>query len=264
MKNIVITGSTSGIGYGLADSFLSLDCAVVISGRSVEKLENAVNTLAEKYDSGRIFSVLCDVTDRTQVQSLWDSAKEHFGDIDIWINNAGIAHLQTNISDFSEEQINGVIDTNIAGATYGSVVALNGMKEQGFGSIYNMEGLGSDGRIIKGMALYGTSKAALSYLTKAMAKETKGTPIIVGGIRPGMVATKLVTGQYQGHPEEWQRVKRIFNIVSDRVETVTPWIARKILANNKNGVKINWLTRRKLLIRFLLAPFVKRNVFDLR
>jgi short-subunit dehydrogenase len=145
---------------------------------------------------------------------------------------------------------------------HGSIVAIKGMQEQGFGAIYNMEGLGSDGRIIKGMALYGTSKSALSYLTKAMSKETQDTPVLVGGIRPGMVATKLITEQYEGHPEEWERVKRVFNILSDRVETVTPWLAKKILTNNKNGVTISWLSKSKLMRRFLTAPFHKRHVFD--
>ena len=112
------------------------------------------------------------------------------------------------------------------------------------------------------MALYGATKSALSYLTKAMARETQGTPVLVGGIRPGMVATKLITAQYEGHPEEWERVKRIFNILTDRVETVTPWLARQILSNENNGATIAWLTKRKLLGRFLTAPFHKRNVFD--
>jgi NAD(P)-dependent dehydrogenase (short-subunit alcohol dehydrogenase family) len=135
------------------------------------------------------------------------------------------------------------------------------MMGQDSGSIYNMEGLGSDGRTIKGMALYGISKSALAYCTKAMAKETKGTSIIVCGIRPGMVATKLVTGQYEGHPEEWERVKGIFNILTERVEIVTPWIAKKVLNNKKNGATISYLTTPKLITRFVLAPFVKRNVF---
>lgn len=262
MKNIVVTGSTSGIGYGLAESFLSLDCSVTISGRSKEKVDSVINKLSSKYELNRIFSFLCDVTIYNQVQALWDATQAHFGKIDIWVNNAGISHAETDIWDYSPQQIQEVIDINIAGATFGSVVALQGMRKQGFGSIYNMEGLGSDGRIIKGMALYGISKSALSYLTKAMVKEMKGTPIIIGGIRPGMVATKLITSQYEGHPEEWDKVKRILNILTERVEVVTPWIARKILSNKKNGAKITWLTKRKLLKRFMLAPFMKRNVFD--
>jgi NADP-dependent 3-hydroxy acid dehydrogenase YdfG len=221
-----------------------------------------VSKLSNKYESNNIFSFQCDVQELAQVQALWDEAKRQFGTIDIWINNAGVAHPQMNVRDYSTEQIKGVIDTNIKGTINGSIVTLNGMQEQGFGSIYNMEGLGSDGRVISGMALYGLSKSAVGYFTKAMAKETQGTPLIVGGLSPGMVATKLITSQYAGKPEEWERVKRLFSILSDRVETVAPWLARKILANNKNTANISWLTRRKVMTRFLLSPFVKRNIFD--
>jgi NAD(P)-dependent dehydrogenase (short-subunit alcohol dehydrogenase family) len=182
--------------------------------------------------------------------------------VDIWINNAGVGHAETQIWTFTPNQINEIIATNLTGAIFGSVVALKGMREQGFGSIYNMEGLGSSGPIIRGLALYGTTKSALSYFTKSMAKETEGTPILVGGLRPGMVATKLITEQYDGHPEEWERSKRIFNILSDRVETVTPWLAEKVLSNTRNGVNIVWLTKSKVLRRFLTAPFHKRKIFD--
>jgi NAD(P)-dependent dehydrogenase (short-subunit alcohol dehydrogenase family) len=262
MKNIVITGSTSGIGYGLADSFLSLGCSLTISSRSKANIESAIGKLANKHQDGYIFGFPCDVTDYNQVQALWDAVIDRFGQIDIWINNAGIAHSETEIYDYTPTKVKDVVETNVIGAMHGSIVAIKGMQEQGFGAIYNMEGLGSDGRIIKGMALYGTSKSALSYLTKAMSKETQDTPVLVGGIRPGMVATKLITEQYEGHPEEWERVKRVFNILSDRVETVTPWLAKKILTNNKNGVTISWLSKSKLMRRFLTAPFHKRHVFD--
>ena len=262
MKNIVITGSTSGIGYGLADSFLALGCLVVISSRYKERVEKAAKTLIEKYEASKVFPFPCDVTDCHQVQSLWDAAKSRFGKVDIWINNAGIAHPETKIKDYSPDRIKDLINTNIVGVINGSTVALRGMLEQGYGAIYNMEGLGSDGRIVDGMALYGTTKSAVGYLTKALAKEARGTGIVVGGLRPGMVNTRLITEQYEGYPEEWERVKRIFNILSDCVETVTPWLARKILVNEKNGVTITWLTRHKLLGRFLTAPFHKRHIYE--
>ena len=56
-------------------------------------------------------------------------------------------------------------------------------------------------------------------------------------------------------------MKGIFNILSDRVETVTPWLAGKILANRKNGTRITWLTNKKLMWRFLTAPIRKRDIF---
>ncbi|MFC2014222.1 SDR family oxidoreductase, partial [Chloroflexota bacterium] len=166
------------------------------------------------------------------------------------------------IWDYSCDTIDRVVSTNITGAIYGLTVALKGMMEQGFGCIYNMEGLGSSGPVIKGLALYAATKSALAYLTTAAVKEVHGTPIMVGGLRPGMVATKLITQQYVGHPEKWNRSKRIFNILSDRVETVTPWLANKILTNKKNGARIEWLTRSKVIMRFLASPFHKRSVFD--
>jgi short-subunit dehydrogenase len=262
MKIVVITGSTGGIGYGLADSFLTLGCSVVISSRYQERVDKAASTLSEKHEASRVFTFLCDVVDCHQVQALWNAVKSHFGQVDIWINNAGMAHPETKFLDFSPDKIKEVINTNIVGAINGSMVALKGMLKQGYGAIYNMEGLGSDGRVINGMALYGATKSALSYLTRAIAKETRGTGVIVGGLRPGMVNTRLITEQYDGHPEEWERVKGIFNILSDRVETVTPWLAKKMLDNRKNGVTISWLTRRKLAWRFLTAPFYKRHIYD--
>jgi NAD(P)-dependent dehydrogenase (short-subunit alcohol dehydrogenase family) len=262
MKTIVITGSTSGIGFGLADAFLARDCAVVISGHSQINLDEAYRILAAKHDKSRMLAYLCDVGRYDEVQGLWNAAMERFGRIDIWINNAGAGHRETPIWDYSRETIDKLVAANVTGALYGLNVASKGMMQQGSGSIYNMEGLGSSGPVIKGLALYSATKSALASLTTAAAKEVEGTPIIVCGLRPGMVATKFITGQYEGHPEEWKRVQRIFNILSDRVETVTPWLADKILANKKNGTRIQWLSRSKVILRFLESPLRKRKIFD--
>ena len=102
----------------------------------------------------------------------------------------------------------------------------------------------------------------MRYFTDALINETKGTPLVVGAIRPGMVMTKLVTDQLDTKSDDWPRAHRVFNLLADRVETVTPWIVQRVLANTKTGVRINWLTGRKAFARFLLAPFRKRNVFD--
>ncbi|MFC2068428.1 SDR family oxidoreductase [Chloroflexota bacterium] len=225
-------------------------------------MEKIYALLAGKCKSSRLFTYVCDVTYYDQVQILRDVAKGYFGNIDIWINDEGIGHPETEIWTFTPDRVKEVIDTNLTGAIYGSVIALKGMLGQGFGSVYNMEGLGSNGPIIGDLALYGTSKSALSYLTKSMVKETQGILILVGEIIPGMVATKLITEQYDVCPEEWECFKSNLNILSDRVETVTPWLARKVLNNYKNGVNIMWLSMVKILKLFLIAPFYKRKIFD--
>ncbi len=192
---------------------------------------------------------------------MWNAAKERFGQVDIWINNAGTGHPETPIWDYSPDTIESVVASNLVGAFYGLTVAARGMRQQGFGSIYNMEGLGSSGPTIKGLALYAATKSALAYLTKAAAKEMEGSSIVVGGLRPGMVATKLITGQYAGHPEEWKHSERIFNILSDRIETVAPWLVERILTNKKNGATIKWLTGRKIMWRFVSSAFHKRRIY---
>lgn len=261
MKVVVITGSTRGIGYGLADSFLDLGCAVTISGRTQLSVEKAVSKLSAKHEADRILGMPCDVTQFEQVQALWDAAATHFGQIDIWVNNAGINHPRRNFWEHSPECIQAVMNTNLVGVMYGSEVALRGMIDQGSGGVYNMEGMGSDGRQVDGMTLYGTTKYGLHYLTDALAEEAKETPVLVGALSPGMVITDMLTREEVRSEEDWEKIKRIFNILADRVEDVTPWLARQVLDNDRTGVRIRWLTRGKLMARFLTSPFHKRDLF---
>lgn len=262
MKVIVITGSSRGIGFGLAEAFLDRACAVCVSGRSRESTDKAVALLAGKHPAGRILDQPCDVTQPAQVQALWDAAAEHFGRIDIWINNAGLANELSDFRELSPETIAAVVETNVLGTLFGCRVALNGMVEQGFGALYNMEGHGSSGRKQAGLTLYGTSKNALPYLFDCLVDEVEDTPIIVGALRPGMVWTEMISDQFEARPEVWERSKGILNIIMDRVETVAPWLADEILANEKNGARISWLSRRKMAGRFLTAPFSKRQIVE--
>jgi short-subunit dehydrogenase len=125
-----------------------------------------------------------------------------------------------------------------------------------------MEGMGSDGRKHDGLALYGMTKYGLKYFTDALVEETKGSGLIVGALRPGMVVTDMITKQYEDRPEDWERDKRIFNILAERVDVVAPWLADRILANEKTGVRIAYTSRVKLFWRFLLAPISKRDVLS--
>jgi len=200
MKTIVITGSTRGIGFGLADAFLARGCRVTVSGRSQASVDEAAGKLAARHGAERVFGYPCDVTDFEAVQGLWDASKAHWGKVDIWINNAGIAHAQTDLREQAPEEMAAVVETNVVGSLFGAKVALTGMLEQGSGSLYNLEGLGSDGRKIEGLTVYGTTKHAVKYLTDALVKEVEGTPVLVGALRPGMVITEMLTQQYKDRP----------------------------------------------------------------
>jgi NAD(P)-dependent dehydrogenase (short-subunit alcohol dehydrogenase family) len=262
LRVIVITGSTRGIGYSLAEAFLEQGCAVTISSRSQEAVDEAVTKLSGKYKIERIHGVPCDVTDYTQVERLWERAKDHFNSIDIWINNAGMAAPMMKFWELSVEQYDKVVLTNVNGTMYGTRVALTGMLAQGFGALYNLEGFGARGNSMNGMALYGSTKAGVHFINKSVAKEVEGSAVITGAIAPGMVITDMITRQFEGRKEELEKSKRILNIIAERAETVAPVLAEKILKNQKNGVTITYSSRAGMIMKFLTSPFNKRDLFS--
>jgi NAD(P)-dependent dehydrogenase (short-subunit alcohol dehydrogenase family) len=262
MKTVIITGSTRGIGYGLANEFLKRGCKVVVSGRSQAACDKAVAELSAKHDKENIYAVPCDVTNYEQVQNLWDKSAERFGKIDVWINNAGISNAYVPFWEVSPEVVKNVTDTNMLGAMNGSHVALKSMIKQNSGELYNMYGFGSDGRKQDGLTLYGATKYGLKYLTESLTKEAKDTNVIVASLSPGIVITDLWDDLYEGMPERKEKSKKIVNILGDKVETVTPFLAEKVLENDKSGAKIAWLTTPKAFWRFATAAFNKRNLFD--
>lgn len=258
----MITGSTRGIGFGLAQAFLARSCRVMISGSRRASVEPALEKLSAEAGSDRLFGLACDVTDFNQVQALWDAARAQFGRVDIWISNAGISHLREQFWKLAPETIAAVVGTNVIGGMYSARVALPGLLEQGGGAFYIMEGMGSDGRRrTPGLDVYGTTKYALRYLTRALVEEVKDTPVIVGALSPGMVLTDMVLDEYRARPDSLKEAKNVLNILMDRVETVAPWLADQVLANKQNGARIRWLTGPKLMARFLLAPFKRRDLF---
>ncbi len=263
MKIVVITGSTRGIGRALAQAFLERGCAVVVSGRKQDDCERVAAELGAAFEPERVLGVACEVTDPAQLQALWDASVERFERVDIWINNAGIAHGQAMLWEHDSALFGRIAATNLGGAMSGSAVAIRGMLAQGSGALYNMEGLGSDGRMVEGMTPYGATKRGLRYLDDALAKELKGGPVIAGSILPGMVVTDLLTAGLEGPPERVAQARKIFTILADRAEDVCPWIADRVLANTRNGARISWLTTAKAGWRFMTAPFSRRDPLGL-
>ncbi len=259
MKRIVITGSSRGIGYHMAKYFLDQGHMVVLSGSSDTSTEKAFHELSENH-TDRVYSKACDVRAFDQVESLADYALSEMESIDIWINNAGISHTSQASYLISEDTARQVVDVNVHGIINGSKAAINIFKKQGFGALYNMEGLGSDGRIADGLSIYGGSKRFLRYYTRALSKEAKDQDYIVARTSPGMVTTDLLMKDIEksANPE---KTKKIFSILADHVTDVAPWLGQKILTNKKNGVLIAWLTTPKIIIRFLTSSFIKRDPF---
>lgn len=253
-RTVVITGGTRGIGLGLAREFVARDVRVAICGRSRESVDKARAELGDG-----VVGVVCDTADRDQVQALWDAAADAFGRIDHWINNAGVSTARRPLTELPPAQLDAVVSANLLGVLHGSAVAVRGMSAQGGGTVWNMAGLGSDGRTVPGLIAYGATKRGADYLTTGLAKEVADGPVKVAHLSPGMVVTDLLTRDYS--PEELAKAKKVFNILADRVETVTPWLAAEILSGTENGGTVAWLTTPKIMGRFLLSRFRKRDLF---
>ena len=260
-KRIVITGSTRGIGNGLAREFLKRGCRMAISGRSASGVEAVAAELAQYYGESRVCGAACDITDPVQLQGLWDCAAEAFGGVDVWVNNAGISIERRPLWEQRDDDLAALVNTNLTGALLASKTAIANMVRQGHGQVWNTEGFGSDGATQPGMAAYGSTKRAVRYLQRALRKDTADTPVQVCTVSPGIVVTDLLTGDYDVTSEEFERAKRIFNILADDVHTVTPWLADHMLAADKSGARVVWLTRRKAFARFMTAPFRRRDLF---
>jgi NAD(P)-dependent dehydrogenase (short-subunit alcohol dehydrogenase family) len=256
MATVVITGSTQGIGRGLAVEFCRQGHQVAIAGRNGARIEETLDTLSAL--PGKAIGRLCDVSKVDEVQSLWDTSVAEFGSVDIWINNAGLARTIWPVLDVPQADMETMIQTNMLGTINGSRIACRGMLEQGSGKLFNMLGGGSDGEYFPGMGLYGTTKRGLNYMTDALIKELADSPLIIGKIRPGLIITEAVIREASDDLENFQKSRSQMNNLVDTVETVSPFLVEKILATDKSGTKIRWMTGGKISARMIKGMFKKR------
>ena len=255
--NVVITGSSKGIGYALAKEFVKQKYSVVISSRKIEYIEKAVEQIRKKYPSSNIFGTVCDVSKSEDIKKLAKFALEKLESMDIWINNAGTtAGRYEHLVNFSDNELKQIVDTNLFGTLHGCKIALEHMKQQGKGHIFNVTGLGAKGNASANLAAYGATKCAIYQLTKSLAKENKNTGVGIHVLQPGMTLTDLFLNNIS--PE----AGKIFNILGDTPENVSEFLVRKIRKIKGTGKSIDYLTTTKALWKFMTARSRKNRFFD--
>jgi short-subunit dehydrogenase len=264
MVTAVITGSTKGIGRGLAEEFVKRGHNAVICSRNIADVERVAIELTT-IGPGKSSGVACDIADKQQVQALWNHAQQIYGQVDFWINNAGRASSRHQVHELPEELTRALITSNLLGTTFGSQVAISGFREQGFGALYNVLGGSFDGkRLVPNMGVYSSTKAGIHLLTKYLVAENKDEKIIIGMISPGMLITEnWFDEQAEMSDADWQKIKPTLNVLCDHVDTVAPWLTDQVLANNESGKRISWLTGGKIVKRFVDAKLLgrKRDLF---
>ena len=267
MRTVVITGSAQGFGFEMAKVFRKNNFNVVLSDINFEKLEFAKKELNKIKSEAKISAISCNVTNYEDLSRLWSTSKKKFGSVDIWINNAGVNQPDKPLFELTKEEVDFLLDVDLKGSIYGSQIAFAGMKEQGFGQIYNVEGYGSNNAMITGLNLYGTSKRAITHFTQAFAKESKeltNNKVCVCRLTPGIMITNFLCSANGGATkvEIPEKTKKVYNILGDYPSTIAEFCVPKMIKNTENNAKIVWLTGIRAFSRFLTAGFRKHNFFE--
>lgn len=262
-QTVVITGSAGGIGGGLAQAFFRRGFNVVISDVNQQALNERINFIAGNNSDGRMHSVLCDVTDKQQVELLWQQSAQKYGRIDYWINNAGLGGTGEMVADMDTEWMMAMVDVNIKGVIIGTQRAVIEMAKQGGGRIYNTAGLGVDGFTRPTQIIYGTTKRAVGYFSNGVAKEINGSGTTIGWLNPGMVITPMVIqGARAMGKESWDKGgRKIFNLFGETAETTGEELVVRILKDHRNATFIKLLTLPRMIGRLLTSVFNKRDMF---
>lgn len=260
----VITGSTQGLGLAYAREFLKRGCNAVICGRNADAVQRALASLADAPTGGaRVIGQVCDTVDMASVQALWDRTVAEFGAVDIWINNAGFARTGVTFAETKPSEIESMVRTNIVGTMNATNVAYAGLKQQKRGKLYITLGGGSTGRVVPGMTVYSTTKRALRYFFNCLVKDAKDTGVLIGTISPGVNVTEGMLREIaEVAPEKRAKMLKPINFIGDHVDTTSPWIVDRILADEKQGNAIVWLTTGRLLKRALGGLTGKRDVLS--
>jgi 3-oxoacyl-[acyl-carrier protein] reductase len=182
-RSALVTGSTRGIGRGIAQALSDCGANVAVVGRDRAKAEEAASTLKNARGFG------CDVGDAAAVTALVEEVEKTFGAVDILVNNAGITrdNLLMRIKD---EDWDAVLNANLKAAFVAIRAASRGMMKRRWGRIVNVASVvGLIGN--KGQANYAASKAGLIGLTKSVAKELSSRNILANVVAPGFIETDM-------------------------------------------------------------------------
>jgi 3-oxoacyl-[acyl-carrier protein] reductase len=184
----VVTGGTKGIGFAIAEAMAVAGGKVMITGRDLGGVKQAVGVLVKSAaPGGQVVGVAADVRDRAAVEAAIDRAAEVFGSIDTLINNAGVGVFEP-VEHMSDDNWHRVIDTNLTGVFLATRAAIPHLKRAGGGWIINIASLAGRNYFANAGA-YCASKAGLVAFSEAVMLELRHDNIRVSCVMPGSVAT---------------------------------------------------------------------------
>jgi len=192
-RTAIITGSTSGIGLGIAEAFAAQGFNIMLNGFGDADEIEATRADLDAKSTGTVAYHGADMTKPDQIADLVAQTEAQFGAVDILVNNAGIQHVAP-VEEFPLEKWDAIIAINMSSAFHTIRAALPGMKARGFGRIINVAS--AHGLVASPFkSAYVTAKHGIIGLTKTIALEAAQDGVTVNAVCPGYVLTPLVEGQ---------------------------------------------------------------------
>ena len=205
MKTVLVTGATAGIGEAIATIFARANYRVIITGRRKERLQNLQDELEMNYGA-QVLSLCFDVRKRDEVNRAIDSLTGDWKEVEILVNNAGLAMGRDTVDKAELDDWDTMIDTNIKGLLYITRALSPQMVKRKSGHIFNIGSIAGKETYYQGN-VYCATKHAVDSLTKAMRIDLLEHNVKVTSVCPGIVETEFSLVRYKGDAE---RAKKIY------------------------------------------------------
>ncbi len=203
-KIALVTGATAGIGKAVALKLADLDFNLIITGRREDRLTQLSKDIQEKYDV-QVLSLCFDVRQRETVKEQFENLPNEWKNIDVLVNNAGLAAGLSSIQEGSIDDWEQMIDTNIKGLLFVTRSVSPWMVERQAGHIINIGSIAGK-EVYPNGGVYCSTKHAIDALTKGMRMDMVQHKIKVTAINPGMVETEFSIVRFKGDTERAKAV----------------------------------------------------------
>lgn len=199
-KIVLITGASSGIGLACAKAFSDAGAKLMITARRLDRLQQLQQQLATE-----VLPVQCDISDKSAIDQMLMDLPEPWRNIDILINNAGLASGVEKFQNCSDDDIEVMIDTNVKGLLFITRRILKGMIERNNGHIINLGSIAGHEPYQNG-TVYCATKAAVRSINRSLKMDCLGTKVRVSSVDPGMVHTEFSEVRLQGDSKKADKV----------------------------------------------------------
>lgn len=207
-KTVFITGATSGIGKQTAITFAEIttgDIKFVLTARRMERLQLFKADLESKFENIKVLPLTMDVSSTKSINEAIESIPPEFKQVDILINNAGLALGRDHVGKMEDDDITIMINTNVTGLIYLTHKFVPGMRERNCGDIVNVGSIAGRNPY-PGGAVYCSTKVAVKYFSTCLRKELIDTKVRVMEFAPGEVETEFSLVRYKGNEETAKNV----------------------------------------------------------